>query len=115
MAVRFMRSCDFVPDDGAKSAEHNADTLAELRVDGVTFQMDLCHDHIKELSECVTRLGFTPSKARVGHSRRGAYLTKSGQPFTTKQAREWLAEHGHEVSEVGRLTADQLQMYAQAH
>lgn len=115
MAVRFSRSCDYRPASGKKPAEHDADTVAEVKADGVTFQMDICTEHLKSLSESLTVLGFQPSKAQVGHNRRGAYLTKSGQPFTTKQAREWLAANGHEVSEVGRLTADQLQMYAAAH
>lgn len=116
MAVRFSRSCDFAAATASEQqTEHDADLVAELKMDGVTYQIDLCADHVKVMAERIAELGFKPSKAQVGHSRRGAYLTVSGQPFTTKQAREWLAEHGYEVSEVGRLTADQLQMYAAAH
>ena len=115
MAVRVSRSCDFRPIKGRARAEHNADLVAEVRVDGVSFTMDLCNEDMPALLETLQAIGFHPSKAQVGHNRRGAYLGKSGQPFTTKQAREWLQAQGVEVSEAGRLSAEQLQMYAQTH
>lgn len=116
MALRFTRSCDYKAGSRSRPpAEHEAETVIKLEVDGVTYSMDICREHIADVVEMNLARGFHPIAAVVGHNRRGAYLTKSGQPFTTKQAREWLSDNGHDVAEVGRLTADQLQAYAAAH
>ena len=116
MAIRLTRSCDFKPGGSRPApADHDADITIELKVEGTTYKMDICHEHAKDMAELNMARGFTPAIMVVGHNRRGAYLTKSGRPFTTKQAREWLQAQGYDVAEVGRLTGEQLDAYADAH
>lgn len=79
------------------------------------LRQDVCADHAVALTQALTRLGFRPTKAQVGHSRRGAYVTASGKTFTAKEARSWLASVGEDVAPVGKLTNDQLGLYAAAH
>lgn len=109
-----VHSCDFSACPKGPG-EHSADQVAELRLDSTTFRMDVCEEGKAALTQMMLKAGFTPSSAQVGHNRRGAYVTKSGRTFTTREARAWLQAHGIEVAEAGRLTSDQLARYAQSH
>lgn len=79
------------------------------------FAGEFCADHAEDISRALVQLGMKPTKAQVGHTKRGVYITGSGRPFTAREARTWLKQSGFDVADAGKLTTDQLMMYAQAN
>lgn len=79
------------------------------------FRGDLCAECKDLTTQGLVALGLMPTKATVGHSKRGAYMTASGKTFTAKEARAWLRQAGFEIGPVGKLTNEQLDLYAASH
>jgi hypothetical protein len=76
--------------------------------------MDLCLEHFEALQARMIEMGYRPASKTASKLRR-AYVGKSGRTFSTNEARDWLAEHGYDVPSAGRLSAEMLQVYAEAN
>lgn len=113
MAVNLQRTCDAVR-DGARCGRE-ATLSVDARVVETMFRGDLCPECKDRITQGFVQLGLTPTKATVGHSKRGAYVTASGKTFTAKEARAWLRQAGVDIAEVGKLTNEQLDLYAASH
>lgn len=85
---------------------------ASLR--GRSFEQDLCDECARNYEIGLVARGARPAGARVDYKTRAAYITASGIPFTAEEARKWLVERDL-AKPRGRLSATQLQMYADAH
>lgn len=110
MATSVITTCDF------QSHGVPAHTRIEITLEGKKFEADLCDGCIPELERSLLGLGLRPSIALVDGKPRGQYLTESGIPFTTAEAREWLVANGYDVHPtVGRVSAEMLREYAAAH
>lgn len=106
-----VRLCD-VDDGCGKSAPHQV----EAKVDGVIYRADICDEHIAACQETMTLFGFQPVASEVGGKRRDVHVGASGKPFTTADARAWLIEQGlRNGAARGRVSAEHLQLYAEAH
>ena len=94
--------------------------------DGSSYEIDLCPDHREEMEEAFATY--------VGSARRASRSGTSAPRLTTRAAggsgggrasggsdreevqriREWAREHGHKVSERGRLSSSVLEAYRAA-
>jgi hypothetical protein len=89
-----------------------------LFLNGLVYHAYLCPSHRKVLTEMAPEYGLAPVGGRTKDAkRRTAYVGKSGQAFTTTQARAWLIKNGDENVRPGpgRLTNEQLARYADTH
>lgn len=89
-------------------------TTLNATVLGRSFEQDLCEDCARDYQVCFIARGARPAGARVDYKTRAAYITASGIPFTAEEARKWLVERDL-AKPRGRLSATQLQTYAEAH
>lgn len=111
-----IRRCDR-PVKGKRCGKTTPDNKpTKFMVDGVTYESDLCETHIEELRaalEPFTSIASTSSK-RVGKANRKALSTPGGEPFTTKDVRQWLIDQGREVSNTGRIPNSLVEEFIQA-
>lgn len=116
MATSVITTCDFVASSDGGAHGVPASTRIEITLEGKKFEADLCDPCLHDLERSLLDLGLRPSIALVDGKPRGQYLTDSGVPFTTAEAREWLVENGYEVHPtVGRVSAEMLREYAASH
>ncbi|HXT45877.1 MAG TPA: Lsr2 family protein [Pseudonocardiaceae bacterium] len=112
MAQKVIR--EFVDDIDGSLAER---TLS-FAVDGVSYEIDLSAQHIAEFKSAIG--GFIESARKVkggsGSRARSAGHGSGGQSREqTRAVREWARQHGHNVSERGRIPASIRQAFDQAH
>lgn len=99
--------------DGGK-----ADETVTFALDGTVYEIDLAAKKAAKLRE---QLGaFVGHARRVGtsggtRSRRKAATTSSSSQANPTLVRRWARENGYEVSDRGRVSANVLQAYADAH
>ena len=93
-----------------------ADETVTFGLDGVTYEIDLTSGHASELRDAFAQW--------VGHARKvgGRTAAKStaarGRRSSSSDAqaiREWAKEHGHHVSERGRISAEVKAAYDASH
>lgn len=92
-----------------------ADETVTFGLDGVTYEIDLTAGHATELRDALAQW--------VGHARKvgGRTAGKSaprGRRSSSSDAqaiREWAKEHGHQVSERGRISAEVKAAYDASH
>ena len=93
--------------------------------DGSSYEIDLCPDHREEMEEAfATYVGSARRANRSGTSapRRTTRAAASGggragggsDREEVQRIREWAREHGHKVSERGRLSSSVLEAYRAA-
>lgn len=111
-------------DDLTGEEAENISTV-EFGIDGVTYELDLTQENSEKLRAALT--DYTRAARKVGGRRRsrprsgpatGTNTDAGGYDRETlKAVRAWAKEHGHNVSDRGRLPADVLQAWqtAQAH
>jgi hypothetical protein len=81
--------------------------------DGNAYEIDLCETHSKELREKVG--AFADHARRVtGAARRRKARTGPGRERSS-EIRDWARQHGHKVSERGRIPATIIVEYEAAH
>jgi hypothetical protein len=115
--VQVLLVCD-LHDDEVEGSE----TVA-FALDGSSYEIDVCQDHAIELRDAFApfvgaarragRAAAAPSQRRSGRtaSRSGG----SGDRERVQEIREWARNHGHKVSERGRLSAAVIEAYEAAH
>ncbi|GEK22540.1 histone-like nucleoid-structuring protein Lsr2 [Cellulomonas xylanilytica] len=93
-----------------------ADETVTFGLDGVTYEIDLTSGHAGELRDSFAQW--------VGHARKvgGRTAAKSTAPRGRRSSsgdaqaiREWAKEHGHHVSERGRISAEVKAAYDASH
>ena len=97
--------------DGSDASE-----TIEFTVDGVEYAIDLSDENAKKLRGDLER--FVRAARRVGGSRRPAAkrpATGKRDPGQSDAIRAWAREHGHQVSDRGRISARITQAYKDAH
>ncbi len=97
--------------DGTQIDEGQGETVP-FALDGVNYEIDLSDDNAAKLR---TALDNNIEKGRrVGRATSGKAPRRSAGSSPKQDlsaAREWLREHGHKVSERGRISADLLEEY----
>jgi hypothetical protein len=110
---------------------HEGDEVTEgvaevsFAFDGSAYEIDLCPDHRDEMEEAfATYVGSARRANRAGTSapRRTTRAASGGgsRPAggsdreEVQRIREWAREHGHKVSERGRLSSSVLEAYRAA-
>lgn len=97
-------------------------TPVEFALDGVTYELDLSDENAAKLREALAQ--YTGAARKIGgrrRTRRASSRTarsKSGASYnreTLKSIREWAKQHGHNVSDRGRLSAEVLEAWERAH
>jgi len=84
-------------------------------VEGVSYQMDLSEANAKKFYESIKK--YTDVADRVAGSQPVARRTTSStrtDKQTLQDARAWLRENGHEVSDRGRIKTDLMDLYMAA-
>lgn len=93
-----------------------ADETVTFALDGISYEIDLSSSHASALRESFAEW--------IGHARRaGGRKTAARRPGAKSaagssdagQIREWAREHGYEVSERGRISAEVREAYEKAN
>ena len=100
--------CD-LPHDG----EVEGTESVSFAFDGNAYEIDLCETHSKELREKIGSFADHARRATGGGRRRKA-RTGSGRERSS-EIREWARQHGHKVSERGRIPANIIAEYEASH
>jgi hypothetical protein len=91
-------------------------------LDGSSYEIDVCDEHAAQLRDAFAP--FVGAARRAGRpaaggvrrtSRAGSRGTGSGDRERVQAMREWAREHGHKVSERGRLPGSVVAAYEAAH
>lgn len=111
MAQKITR--EFVDDIDGSPAERTF----SFAVDGVSYEIDLSTQNIAEFKSAIG--GFIESARKVKGSSSRAHSAGGGggrqSREQTRAVREWARQHGHSISERGRIPASILQAFDQAH
>ncbi|CAQ03258.1 histone-like nucleoid-structuring protein Lsr2 [Clavibacter sepedonicus] len=98
--------------DGTEIVDGTGETVP-FALDGVNYEIDLSDDNADTLRTVLK--DYIDKGRRVGRATTGKPGTRrsssSGPKGDLSAAREWLREHGHKVSERGRISADLLEEY----
>ncbi|GCE76591.1 histone-like nucleoid-structuring protein Lsr2 [Cellulomonas biazotea] len=96
-----------------------ADETVTFALDGVTYEIDLTAAHATELRDAFAQwVGHARKVGGRSSSGRSAGRTGGSAKRSTGDAqaiREWAKEHGHHVSERGRISAEVKSAYDAAH
>jgi hypothetical protein len=99
--------CD-LPHDG----EVEGTESVSFGFDGITYEIDLCGPHSKELREKVGAFADHARRASTGRRRK----SRSGPGRErSSEIREWARQQGKKVSERGRIPASIIAEYEAAH
>ncbi|QEM43540.1 histone-like nucleoid-structuring protein Lsr2 [Mycolicibacterium grossiae] len=114
MAERIVRQ--LVDDmDGTEIAEGSGEQV-EFALRGVTYQIDLTKANVAKLDKALKP--FVEAATKVGGSRRSSRKSAAKTGPSREQLaaiREWARKNGHEVSDRGRLKAEVVQAFEEAH
>jgi Lsr2 len=108
---------EFIDDIDGSAAERTF-TFA---VDGTHYEIDLSSDNIKEFNDAIA--GFIESARKVKTSGPGRRARKTSPSIRdshrsreqTQAVRDWARQHGHNISNRGRIPASIQQAFDQAH
>lgn len=97
-----------------------ADETVSFALDGVTYEIDLNAGNASRLRDELApwigharRLGGRSGGGR--RTSRGRAAPSSSGNVEIAAVREWAREHGHKVSERGRISAEVMEAYRAAH
>ena len=113
--VQVLLVCDLHEGD-----EEGTETIA-FALDGASYEIDVCDAHAGELRDAFApyvgqarragRAAGTAARRRAPGAKGGG----AGSPDRVAAIREWGRQHGHQVSERGRLSAALVAAYEAAH
>ena len=109
MAVTSITTCDLHNSDAPKATSHT------FSVDNRRYEIDLCPQHLAQLSEAIQT--FTAAARRSGARtsnvmrRRGVAATPANR---VSEIREWARRNGMNVSAKGRIPVSIMQAYENA-
>ncbi|SPT54256.1 Lsr2 [Actinomyces bovis] len=85
-------------------------------LDGATYEIDLNDEHAAALRESLEEWVAKAHRiAGRANRRRGAGAARTNNSSQNQKIRDWAREHGHEVSDRGRISAEIREAYALAH
>lgn len=113
MATKVITTCD-VPVRKAPCGKPAA-TPVEVSVGDKRYHGDVCDEHLPALDKAFAMVGIEVRAGRVDSKDRKVMRTATGRAFTTAEAREWLLEQGVIASPAGRVSKENLTLYAEAH
>jgi hypothetical protein len=99
-----------------------ADTTVEFALDGVSYAIDLSNENAAKLREslaayvaCARRVGGRkrPAKNKAGKATSSAPTAADRE--RNQAIREWARKQGMQVSDRGRIPADIVEAYNEAH
>ncbi|HYN30781.1 MAG TPA: Lsr2 family protein [Dermatophilaceae bacterium] len=98
----------------------DADETVTFALDGVTYEIDLSEDNAARLREDIAQwIGYARRSGGGRRSSRGSSRSASGGGGTKRKdlssIREWARDHGHQVSDRGRISAAVQEAYDKAH
>ncbi|MBA2444815.1 MAG: Lsr2 family protein [Nocardioidaceae bacterium] len=96
----------------------NADETVKFGLDGANYEIDLSSSNAAALRDAFAR--YVASARRASGSRGGGRRSArgragGGEASNASQMRDWAREHGHTVSDRGRVSADIKAAYDAAH
>lgn len=99
--------------------ESEASETVSFALDGSTYEIDLNDEHAKELRDVLEpwvasgrRAGRAPARRTAGRSPRATPASSDREQ--TQIIRDWGRQHGHRVSDRGRLSAELIAAYEAA-
>lgn len=91
-----------------------ADETVSFSLDGTAYEIDLSAENARELREGLAR--FVAAARTVGKAARGKGSTGGKrQGPAPADVRAWARENGHEVPDRGRIPAELVDAYREAH
>lgn len=118
MAQKVIR--EFIDDIDGSVAERTF----PFSVDGVSYEIDLSSSNIDEFKQAVGGFVESARKVATGHAgKRGRKPAAAGgggvKPARSREQaaaiRDWARQHGHHVSDRGRISAEVQQAFDAAH
>jgi len=100
--------CDLPHDKDVEGTESITFTI-----DGSVFEIDLCAPHSKDFREKVG--GFAHHARRIRGGGRGRRTRTGRNRERNADIREWAREHGHEISDRGRIPESVIAAYEAEH
>lgn len=95
--------------DGSKAEE-----TVRFALDGTEYEIDLSSAHSKKLRDALQP--FVQAGRRVGGKRSGRPRVAAGRDGKQLKAiRDWAKQHGMQVSDRGRVSAEVQKAYNEAH
>jgi hypothetical protein len=92
-----------------------ADTTLAFALDGKDYEIDLSEANAEKLREALRPFVDAARKTTPGGSRRGTRTRASSSDPDTAKIRAWAKEHGHPVSDRGRIHQSVKDAYYAAH
>jgi len=101
--------CDLPHDDEVEGTES-----VSFAFDGNAYEIDLCGPHSKELREKVGAFADHARRVTAAGRRNRKSRTGPGRERSS-EIREWARQHGHKVSERGRIPSNIIAEYEASH
>jgi hypothetical protein len=116
--VLYLTSCD-QPHDGDEPVSEGVTTI-EFGYEGKTYETELCPEHVAEyhnwMQDYINHGARVKSGRTVGIKATGAAKAVGRRASHDVHAiRDWAKEHGHKVSDRGRISAEVKKAYDDAH
>jgi len=117
--VVYLTSCD-QPHEGDEPVTDGVITI-EFGYEGKTYETELCPEHADEYHRWMQDYIVHGARGKSGGRRVGVRATGAAKAVRQRASndvgaiREWAKEHGHKVSDRGRISADVKKAYEDAH
>lgn len=86
----------------------------EVHYEGKLYRLDGTQDEVEQIAQYLKPDQVVPSSG-TGRSAKRADSGSGLSKEELAQARKWLRDQGHELSDRGRIKADLLKLYTDAH
>jgi hypothetical protein len=99
--------------DGGRAAE-----TVQFALDGKNYEIDLSETNAAALREALAKFVEPARRAGSGGTRRGRGTSSAPRSSSDREQnqaiRDWAREHGHKVSDRGRIPSEVIEAYQQA-
>jgi hypothetical protein len=103
VATRTINVCDI------GDTAHDAERTSTFAVDGATFEIDLCSEHLHAFAVALGEYADVARRPSNGHTTRSRSTVRTGPD--PKAVRAWANERGISVSEKGRIPQPLMAQY----
>jgi hypothetical protein len=93
----------------------SADETVTFGLDGVSYEIDLTSGHATELRDALSLWVGNARKVGGRTASKSAPRARRSSSSDAQAIREWAKEHGHQVSERGRISAEVKAAYDASH
>ena len=98
--------------DGTPLTDGEGKTVT-FALEGVTYEIDLTHAHVDELTEILAP--YVTAGRKVGRKSAARTAGAKSDPEELQKIRDWAGKNGHIVSSRGRISAAVRDAYNAAH